>query len=156
MTASMSVAKQVAGFIAKFDPAIAKIARASRARIRKRLPTAVELVYDNYNALAMGFGPTERTTEAVLSVAVWARGVTLYFTHGKTLPDPGGLLEGTGNQGRFVRLPSASVIDDPGVAQLITAAVAHSRVPFAATGRGYTVVKSISARQRPRRPSSRA
>src|SRR5215204_3362900 len=79
---TMTVAKQLAGFIAKFEPAIAKIGRASRARIRKRLPTAVELVYDNYNALAMGFGPTERTSEAILSVAAYATGVTLYFTYG--------------------------------------------------------------------------
>jgi hypothetical protein len=146
-------AQQVAGFIAKFDPAIATIARASRTKIRKRLPTAVEMVYDNYNALAMGFGPTERTSEAVLSVAVWARGVTLYFTYGASLPDPDGLLEGDGKQGRFVRLPSASVIDDPRVARLIATAVAHSKVPFAPAGRGYTVVKSISAKQRPRRPA---
>jgi len=42
------------------------------------------------------------------------------------------------------------------VARLITAAVAHSKVPFATTGRGYTVIKSISAKQRPRRPSPKA
>ena len=152
----MSAAKQVAGFIAKFDPAIAKLARASRTKLRKWLPTAIELVYDNYNALAMGFGPTERTTEAVLSIAVWARGVTLYFTYGASLPDPDGLLEGGGKQGRFVRLTSPSVLDDPGVARLIASAVEHSAVPFAEGRRGYTVVKSISARQRPRRPSSLA
>jgi hypothetical protein len=62
-------AKQVAGFIAKFDPAIAKLTRGARAKMRKRLPTAVELVYDNYNALAIGFGPTERTPDAIVTVA---------------------------------------------------------------------------------------
>lgn len=91
-------AKQVAGFIAKFDPAIAKLTRGARAKMRKRLPTAVELVYDNYNALAIGFGPTERTTDAILSVAAYATGVTLYFTYGKSLPDPDKRLEGAGNQ----------------------------------------------------------
>jgi hypothetical protein len=146
-------ASQVAGFIARFDPAIAKLTRAARAKVRKRLPTAVELVYDNYNALAIGFGPTERTSEAILSVAAYATGVTLYFTRGASLPDPHGRFEGAGNQGRFVRLTSIAVFDEPVVAELIDAAVAHSRVPFPSSGRGYTVVKSISARQRPRRPS---
>ena len=110
-------------------------------------------MYDNYNALAIGFGPTERTSEAVLSIAVYARGVNLYFLHGASLPDPDGLLDGAGSRGRFVRLPSAAVLDDPRVARLVTTAIAHSSVPFSPTGRGYTVVKSISARQRPRRPS---
>jgi hypothetical protein len=144
--------KQVAGFIAKFDPAIAKLVRGARAKVRKRLPTAIELVYDNYNALAIGFGPTERTSEAILSVAAYATGVTLYFIYGASLPDPHGRLEGAGNRGRFVRLTTLAVLDEPAVAELVTAAVAHARAPFRETGRGYTVVKSISAKQRPRRP----
>ena len=48
-----SPARRVAGFIARFDPSIARLVRASRTALRKRFPTAVELVYDNYNALAM-------------------------------------------------------------------------------------------------------
>jgi hypothetical protein len=146
-----SPAKQVAGFIAKFDPSIAKLTRAARRRMRKRLPTAVELVYDNYNALAIGFGPTEKTTDAVLSIAAYARGVTLYFTYGASLPDPDGLLEGGGNQGRFILLTDAKQIDEPKTAALIATAVRHARAPFPKTGKGHTVVKSISAKQRPRR-----
>jgi hypothetical protein len=150
-----SESRRVSGFIAKFDPAIAKLARGARRRMRKRLPTAVELVYDNYNALAIGFGPTERTSDAVISVAVYARGVNLYFIHGASLADPHSLLEGSGKQGRFLRLTSADQIDDPRVAALIEAAVGHARAPMAPTGRGHTVVKMVSAKQMPRRPSKR-
>jgi hypothetical protein len=151
----MTPARQVAGFIAKFDPPVAKLAKAARAKVRKRLPTAIELVYDNYNALALGFGPTERTSECVLSVAVYARGVNLYFLRGAALADPDGLLQGAGARGRFVRLESAATLDEPGVVRLIAAAVAQSTVPFARAKRGYTIVKSISKKQRPRRPPSR-
>ena len=119
-----SPSKQVAGFIARFDPAVAKLARGARTKLRKLLPTAFELVYDNYNALAIGFGPTERTSEAIVSVAVYARGVNLYFIRGASLPDPDGLLEGDGNQGRFMRLTSASRLDDPKVIALVERAVA--------------------------------
>jgi hypothetical protein len=147
-----SPAKQVAGFIAKFDPAIATLTRATRSRVRKRLPTAVELVYDNYAALAIGFGPTEKTSDAIISVAAYARGVTLYFIYGASLPDPDGLLEGGGKQGKFIRITDAAQVDDPKVASLIATAVKHARAPFAKTGKGYTVIKSISAKQRPRRP----
>ena len=148
-------ARQVAGFIAKFDPAIGALARAARAAVRRRFPTAVEQVYDNYNALAMGFGPNERTSEIIVSVAVFPRGVSLYFMHGARLPDPQKVLKGSGNQGRFIRLESGEELDDPGVEALLQAAIRLGKTPLPATRRGHTVVKSISTRQRPRRPISK-
>ncbi|HEY3579520.1 MAG TPA: hypothetical protein VGK82_03215 [Pyrinomonadaceae bacterium] len=146
-----SPAKQVAGFIAKFDPGVAKLTRAARSVVRKRFPTAIELVYDNYNALAIGYSSTERTSDVLFSLAVYARGVNLYFMYGRSLPDPHKLLQGSGNQGAFVRLDDVSVLDDPGVKELIQAAVKHAEPPLPTSGRGYTIVKSVSAKQRPRR-----
>ena len=151
-----SPGKQVVAFIAKFDAAVAKLARASRSKMRKRLPTAVELVYDNYNGLAIGYGPTEKTSHAVLSLAVYAKGVHLYFLYGASLADPDGVLEGEGSRGRFIRLSSAAMLDDPIVSKFVDAAIARAAVPFAPSGRGYTVVKSVSKKQRPRQSSSRA
>lgn len=152
---AVSPAKQVAGFIARFDPRIARLVRSGRTALRKRLPTAVELVYDNYNALAIGFGPNERASEVILSVAAFARGVSLYFTQGAKLPDPHRVLQGSGNQGRFIRFESAAQLDEPAVAAVLRAAIRHGKTPLPAAGRGYTVVKSVSAKQRPRRPASR-
>jgi hypothetical protein len=150
-SAPPSAAQQVAGFLDKFDAPNARLIRACRALLRKRLPTAIELVYDNYNFLAIGFSPTERTADCVVSLAAAANGVALSFYYGAALADPEGILLGAGNQNRFVRLPSAAVLRDPAVSALIDAAVAHGKTPFPATGRGRTIVKSISARQRPRR-----
>jgi len=151
--AAESAERQLAGFIAKFDPAVGKLVRAARRALRQRLPTAIELVYDNYNALAIGFGSTERVRDVIVSLAAYARGVNLYFMYGARLPDPGKRLEGAGNQGRFVRLEGAGTLDEPAVAALLRAAVEYGAVPLPARGRGYTVIKSISARQRPRRPA---
>jgi hypothetical protein len=146
-----SPARQVAGFIAKFDPAIAKLTRSARSLLRKRFPTANELVYDNYNALAIGYSASERTSDVLFSLAVYARGVSLYFMYGRSLPDPDGLLQGSGNQGAFVRLEDVSVLDRPAVKALMRAAVDQAEPPLPSRGRGRTIVKSISARQRPRR-----
>jgi hypothetical protein len=146
-----SASKQVAGFIAKFDPAIARLVKASRAALRKRFPTAVELVYDNYNALAIGFGPNERTSEAIVSLAVYARGVNLYFTQGARLADPREILQGNGNQGRFIRLQDVAQFDEPAVLALLAAAEKFGKNAFLAEGKGYVVIKSVSAKQRPRR-----
>lgn len=148
-----SPAKQVAGFIAKFDPAIAKLVRAARLELRRRYPTAIELVYDNYNALAIGYSPTEKTSDVYFSLAVYARGVNLYFMYGRSLPDPDKLLQGSGNQGAFVRLDDIAVLDKRPVKALMAAAIKESRQPLPKSGKGYTIVKSISAKQRPRRPS---
>lgn len=149
---AQSPAQQLAGFIAKFDPALAKLVRAARTELRRRFfPTAIELVYDNYNALAVGFGPSERMSEIVVSLAVYARGVNLYFLYGAHLPDPQHILEGSGTQGRFVRLTDLSVLDQPAVQALLREAIAEAE-PFPASGKGYIIIKSVSAKQRPRRP----
>lgn len=146
-----SPSKQVEAFIRKFNPTVAKLARAARSAMRKRFPTAVELVYDNYNALAIGFATTERTSDVIVSVAVYASGVNLYFMYGRSLPDPKNLLQGQGNQGAFIRFPDVSVLDEPGVDALLSAATKHAKPALRTRGRGYTIVKSVSAKQRPRR-----
>ena len=119
--------------------------------MRKRLPTALELVYDNYNFLAIGYSSTERTSDCVMSLACGANGVSLSFYYGATLPDPDGVLLGSGNQNRFVRLESAKTLATPAVERLIGAALAQAKTPMPATGKTRTIVKSISAKQRPRR-----
>ncbi|MEO7457600.1 MAG: PKD domain-containing protein [Gemmatimonadaceae bacterium] len=130
-----SPAKQLASFIAKFDPDVAKVARATRNALRKQFPTATEIVYDNYQALAIGFATTEKVSTCMFSVAVMAKGVSLSFYYGASLPDPDGILQGSGNQNRFVRLPTASVLEESAVQRAISAAVAHSKVRCPAQGR---------------------
>ena len=84
---SASPAQQLAAFIAKFDPAIGRLVRAARSALRKRLPSAIEQVYDNYNFLAIGFSSTERTSDTIASLAVSAKGVALSFYRGASLPE---------------------------------------------------------------------
>src|SRR4051812_12172631 len=150
MPGNQTAATQLAGFIDKFEPEVAKRIRECRAALRKRLPNANELVYDNYNFFVIGYSPTERPSETIVSLTGAANGVGLSFYHGATIADPHGLLEGQGVQNRFIRLDSAARLVDVRVAGLIDAAEAQSNVPFP-IGKGKTIVKSISAKQRPRR-----
>ena len=148
---AVAPSKQLAAFIAKFDPKVAKLIRACRAEVRKLLPTAIELVYDNYNFFVIGYASTERASDAILSIAAAANGVGLAFIQGASLPDPKKLLLGSGKQNRFIRLPSAELLRSPAVLALICAAVAQAKAPLPVSGGGYTVIKSISSKQRPRR-----
>jgi hypothetical protein len=147
----MTPAKQLANFIAKFDPAVAKLIRSCRAALRERLPTATELVYDNYNFFVIGYSPTERPSDAIVSLAAGANGVGLAFIYGATLPDPTGILLGSGNQTRFIRLPSAKKLAEPEVEALLRAAIAQAKSPLPKSGKGKTIIRSVSAKQRPRR-----
>lgn len=144
--------RQLSGFIEKFEPEHQALLRAARKVLRKRFPTAFELVYDNYNFFVIGYSPTERPSDAVLSIAAGAKGVSVCFIHGARLADPHAILHGAGNQTRFLRLESAADLKRKEVDALIAAALARAK-PMPATGRGKLIIKSISAKQRPRRKS---
>ena len=148
---ALSPAKQLSGFIAKFEPATAKLIRQCRAEIRKLLPTAVEIVYDNYNFFVIGYSSTEQSSDCIVSLAAAANGVGLAFYYGASLPDPQHLLLGSGKQNRFIRLPTVETLRSAGVLALIDAAIAQAEPPLRSQGSGYTIIKSVSAKQRPRR-----
>lgn len=145
---------QLDGFIAKFEPAHQKLIRAVREALRERFPTAHELVYDNYNFFVIGYGPTERPSDSFISIAAAANGVGLCFIRGASLPDPHGILTGSGKQTRFIRLPSVEVLSRPEVEALLQAAVAAGP-PLPADEPGRLIIRSISAKQRPRRKQGR-
>ena len=153
---ALSPNKRLDEFVAKFEPTNAKLIHECRAEIRKLLPTAVELVYDNYNFFVIGYSTTERASDCILSIAAAANGVGLSFYYGASLPDPHHLLLGNGKQNRFIRLPSVETLRSSGVLALINAAVAQAESPLPLQGGGHIVIKSISAKQRPRRPTSKA
>jgi hypothetical protein len=145
-----SAAQQIKLFLSRFDPAVARLMASSRTALRKRFPTAIELVYDNYNFFVIGYCTTERASDCIVSLAASAKGIALSFYHGASLPDPYQVLLGGGKQNRFVRLESAAALSDPKVRALIGAAADQARTPLPATGKGHTIIKSVSAKQRPR------
>lgn len=143
--------QRLKALIGKFDSKDQRLIRAVRRAVRKRFPTANELVWDNYNFFVIGYSPTERPSDSIVSIAARANGVGLCFIHGAGLPDPRKVLLGSGNQTRFIRLESAAVLARPEVAVLVSAAIARAKVPLPARGRGKLIIRSISAKQRPRR-----
>lgn len=146
---AMDVEAQVEGFIARYSDGVAAQIRAARAEMRRRLPGAYELVYDNFNALAIGYGSSEKLEDVVFSIACFPRWVRLFFFHGARLDDPEGRLEGGGNQVRSLKLPDLSVLDEPAVGALMAQALAAQPIPPDAGGR--TLVKGVSPNPRRRR-----
>jgi hypothetical protein len=149
--ASEDAEGQLKGFIEKFEPKYQGLIRSVRKALRKRMPTANELVWDNYNFFVIGYSPTERPSDSILSIAGGASGVGLSFYRGATLPDPHKILLGSGSQNRFIRLESKETLLRRDVDALIAAAIAQCRMPLAAQGKGKLIIRSISAKQKPRR-----
>ena len=148
----MTEEERLDGFIDKFTPEVAALTRALLAKAIAQLPGATIPVYDNYNALAIGFGSTDRVKDVVFSLAVMLRWVTLCFNYGVRLDDPKRLLNGSGNQIRHIRLLTADAWEAPHVQDFLAQALAIAERPIDPAGEGGIVIKSISAKQRPRRP----
>jgi hypothetical protein len=147
--------RQLDSFLAKYDPEVEAFARRALAKMRRIVPGAVEMVYDNYNWLVIGFSPRERPSEAIFSIVLPPGHVTLCFLQGAGLPDPTQRLRGSGNVVRNIRLydagkPDAKVLDDPEVCALMNLALNRAKVPMPAGARRKLIIRAISTRQRPR------
>lgn len=144
---------RIGSFLSKYSPEVRREFEAARASLRSLFPRGHELVFDNYNALVFAFSPTERSSDAFVSVAGYPRWVTLFFLRGVDLEDPKGLLEGGGSQVRSIRLKSARQMSERGVRALMVQAIKPHRKALSAAEPLRTTIKSVVAKQRPRRPA---
>lgn len=125
----------------------------TRTALRARFPDCAELVWDNYNFFVIGYSPTERPSDYIVSIAASAAGVSLSFNGGADLDDPDGVLLGSSKINRFIRISSTTIFNDPRVSNVINTAAEASKVPRPWMDGGQVIIRSISAKQRPRRRS---
>lgn len=139
-------------FIEKFAPEMQRLIRATRQRLTARLPHAVQLVYDNYNFLVVGYGPTQRASESIVSLAAHRSGINLCFLQrAPELPDPTAVLRGKGSTVRNVALSEASDLERSDIVALLKAQLSLAVVPMEASEGPMLVIKSVSTKQRSRR-----
>ena len=111
------------------------------------------MVYDNYNSLAVGFEPNAKVSALPITIALFPRWVTLFFMQGSTLPDPAKLMSGKGPKIRSLRLDDGlKTLQSPDVDTLIAMAVMQRGWALATRAKGELIIKSVSLKQRPRRP----
>ena len=128
-----------------------EIALALRDWVWELYPKCNELIYDNYNFLAFGWGPTDRMSDIFCNIAVGTRGVIFGFMWGVKLDDPKGLLRGGGNQFRSLRVPDIKRFPKTDVKRLLKQAFDLSIERLKGrpqTPNGVTITKSISAKKR--------
>lgn len=154
-TRPLSAEQQLKGFIAKFEPKHQALIRFVRKALRKRLPSENELVYDYSKFFVIGYSPTERGSDSVIAIASGANRLRLYFNQGTKLPDPKKILLGSGKQTRFIWIESPRTLKLPEVEALLKTAIDRANAPFRPSGRAKLIIKSSSAKQRPRRKPKR-
>jgi len=145
--ARQSAEAQLRELIRRFAAVHLRLIGAMRRWLRKRLPSAHEVVYEYGDCFVISYSPSERGYEGVLAIRGSVEGVRLYFNRGKELPDPEKLLRGSGKQTRWIHVEGVSTLARPAVASLIDDSVARNRLPFERAGRGSVVIRSTSAKK---------
>ncbi len=151
---------QLAGYFAKYEPAMARLGKTLRAKLRARLPGLFEIVYmyENQNALVISYSPTERGYEGVCSISVYPHLVKLGFGKGAELSksDPKKLLQGQGKTVRYVELNSVADFDRAEIEVLIAAAVKLAKLRLDPDAKGGMIIKAEAQKQRARRATKAA
>ena len=132
---------QLEAIIAKQSPEMAKFTRAVLAKLRPRFHGAVEMVYDKKRGMVVGFCPDERASNVINSIGVYSKWINLYFFEGGTLPDPEGLLQGSGNIVRSIRLTCADDLDRPAVKALMAEALKRAQPKLNPKARRKVVIR---------------
>ena len=143
--------KQLACFFTKYEPAMAKLGKALRAKLRARLPGLFEVVYvyESQSALLISYSPTERGYEGLCSLALYPRCVKLFFGQGARLSksDPNKLLQGRGKT-RHVVLNAVADFDRAEIEALMAAALKLAKLRLAAGAKGSVIIRAEAQKQR--------
>jgi hypothetical protein len=140
-------------FLEPFPEHIQETALWMRDFVWDLYPKANELIYDNYNALAIGWSPTEKMGHIFCSVAAYRSGKNLHFGFywGSQIKDPKKMLLGEGNQYRYLLITKKEDLPKTYVKQLLKEAFANSLMKVKDPKQivnGKTITKSVSAKKR--------
>jgi len=152
-----STPKALLEFLKPYDRSVRELAIAVRDFVIPEMEPCIEIIYDAYNAVAFGYGPTESHLQGAIHVAVYTKYVNLGFNRGAHMKDPAGLLKGTGNNVRHITIKSKEDLKHPVIRKYLQEArkTAAKNCPYPPELKGVTsVVKAIYARKR--RPNAKA
>ena len=151
---------QLASYFAKYEPAMVKLGKALRAKLRARLPGLFEIVYvyESQNALVISYSPTEHGYEGLCSIALYPKGVNLYFAQGALLSksDPHKLLQGRGKTVRHLVLNAVADFDRAEIEVLMVAALKLAKLRLDASAKSSVIIKAEAQKQRARRATKAA
>lgn len=117
--------KPVETFLADYKPEVRDLALKVREVVRSVLPEAHESVHTGYKTIIYGTGP--RMSDEICYIAPLNSSVNLGFNYGTQLPDPNGLLKGTGKLLRHIKFEAPEEVTTPGLLELLEIARNHGQ-----------------------------
>jgi hypothetical protein len=109
-------------FVLGYTAESVDLARKTRRLIQRIMPNTVEQFDPSTHLIAYGIDRTYKGL--VCGIILYKDYVNLMFAQGTLLPDPAGLLTGTGKRARHVRITNLSDLENPDLQQLLQAAIA--------------------------------
>lgn len=119
------MSKDIKEFLNSYSPEVRKLALKARALILEVIPNAIEQVDPPSKIIAYGFG--RKMADIICVIAPYTSHVNIIFSKGTVLPDPAGLLEGTGKYARHAKITKVEDIEAPALRKLLKAAVAKMK-----------------------------
>ncbi|MFL5764974.1 MAG: hypothetical protein ACJ77K_13605 [Bacteroidia bacterium] len=123
-------------------------------------PEANELIYDNYNAVAFGWSPTDKIGHTICSIAIGRSSKNIHFGFywGNEISDPSKILLGQGRQYRYILVTDKQEFPKAYIRKLVNEAYANSLSKVKDQKQimhGQTIVKSVSGKKRPAKAKER-
>jgi hypothetical protein len=140
-------------FLKPFPEEIQDTALWLRDFIWTNYPRTNELIYDNYNALAFGWSPTDRVGHTFCNIAVGRTSYNVHFGFywGTQIADPEKKLIGQGNQYRYILVKNKAEFPKAYIKKLMQEAFVNSLSKVKDPKQlmeGKTIVKSVSSAKR--------
>jgi hypothetical protein len=143
------VPRKVREFLAPYADHIQDIALALRKRVLASMPDAHEVVWDATNAVSLVYTPSDNWQDGVVHIATYAKRVNLGFNNGASLPDPEGVLTGTGSRIRHVSFRSVDEVGVGWIDDYLARALAQAGLDATMGDRGTTIRVSKGPKRRP-------
>jgi hypothetical protein len=145
--------KDLLRFLSPFPEEVKETALWLREFVWDLYPKTNELIYDNYNAVAFGWSPTDKVGHTFCSIAVGRSSHNVHFSFywGSEISDPGKILLGKGNQYRYVLVKNTKDFPKTYIKKLLKEAYANSLTKVhdkKQIRKGQTITKSVSASKR--------
>ncbi len=146
--------KDLKVFLKPFPNDVQKNALALREWVWDLYPNTNELIYDNYNALAFGWSPTDSSGDAFCAIAVYGSVINFGFNRGSEIQDPKEILKGNGSLYRYYRVNDIKDFPKPYIKKLLKEAYVNSMARLKVKKKpreiikGKTMVKMVLKKKR--------
>jgi len=139
-----AVERELLELLRRSDPPVRKLARVARAMLRRELAPCREFIYDMRRRVVFIYSASDRViADGIVQMPLFKSHVTLIFPQGIELDDPAGILHGSGNVMRHVRIEDAGNVDAPEVLALVRQARAIAGMKRRKAGESRTIVTTI-------------